>query len=227
MSLIILIQFYNNQKLKTQVKIGNINCNAVQDSVRVYKDKFGNEYYEKLVLIQDNNTLKSQITELDKKYQKDIQFITQLLITAQEQIKDNDTIFVPIVVDSTRKIIKHCEDITLQDEILKLTQNICVEDRVWISDLKYNINVGGKFIITGFDPPKAVFIPDYPHLISVRQMDVSMSSNVFKNNKPKRRSIGASIGLGVGIGHDFIRNQGFLGAGLWGGITYTYVFKSW
>jgi hypothetical protein len=235
---LLFMQCDRNTKLKTQYNISNNNIKALNDSVRIIKNKAGELQYEKYVLIAEKNNLKLLNENLNnevKKQKNSVIYISTAYANLKTKIDELST---------ENSSLKDSLSLTLNkngDTIYNINWNFdkkfdnnnfrVIEGKTKLKYSNKNIYSLGsdltKFdmginLVTGLEEKNgqiSIFIKsDYPDLtfskIDGALVDVNKSEVLKKLMKQPKFIIGPQVGFGTVISNSGLQPTFYIGIGL-------------
>jgi len=201
---------YSIEKNKQNVK-------ALTDTVRIYKDKNGELYYQKSMLQSSyselerlNKDLYEQISVFKRSVRKDIETAVSTTIEASGEVFD--TVF--FTVDRDTSFIQNFADSLLNADIhIGVTNGL-----VSVGDFRYDIHVPLSIFVTN---DKEVIVKSKYNNVRVNSIDAWVSDDLVKKTRKKWFGLGASVGFGAG--YDVLHKQAFVGAYVGIGLNFNLI----
>jgi len=219
---ILLLQQCNSRKeFEQKLAISNANIYALQDTVKLEKNKSGEAVYSKSILLAENNDLKSLNANLAsevKKQKGTVVYITKVVTEINDASKlDSVKNTVVVLPNNAYKLHWAIDTVFDEDNNRKIsgecgftvdTNSTDDSTRIKPGYTKITNDEIGMSLVTGIrekDKKLEIFVePKFPGVI-ITKLDGAIvdpkKSSVLKSLFPQKRwSIGPQLGLGIGMG---------------------------
>jgi hypothetical protein len=211
----LMSQCESKNKLKKDIDILTNNTYALSDSLRYYRDEFGNMVAEKHALLLTQEEMEQTIGELEKKNTEYIAYINSN-INIKDTVYIENIIYKDIIVDTIAGIESGTIHLAKNDVFNKSKRYISADipykatypSNLVIGDASFTMdqNIYVEGALTRNNKTKEVMFylkSDYPGLIfNSGDAIVATNSKEFDREMRKRNGIGLGIGPSLGIYYD-------------------------
>lgn len=211
----LMSQCESKNKLKKDIDILTNNTYALSDSLRYYRDEFGNIVAEKHALLLTQEEMEKTIGELEKKNTEYIAYINSN-INIKDTVYIENIIYKDIIVDTIAGIESGTIHLAKNDVFNKSKRYISADipykatypSNLVIGDASFTMdqNIYVEGALTRNNKTKEVMFylkSDYPGLIfNSGDAIVATNSKEFDREMRKRNGIGLGIGPSLGIYYD-------------------------
>ena len=211
----LMSQCESKNKLKKDIDILTNNTYALSDSLRYYRDEFGNIVAEKHALLLTQEEMEKTIGELEKKNTEYIAYINSN-INIKDTVYIENIIYKDIIVDTIAGIESGTIHLAKNDVFNKSKRYISADipykatypSNLVIGDASFTMdqNIYVEGALTRNNKTKEVMFylkSDYPGLIfNSGEAIVATNSKEFDREMRKRNGIGLGIGPSLGIYYD-------------------------